>query len=628
MRKLLSAFCLFLATALVTVQTAQAQELSASKIFNAIGGTTSFDRGGAVHSQARSIYSLGGGMTTFQGKRVSLFAADPPSFSAGCNGISWHFGGFSFISMDEIRRLVEAVAQASVGVAVDLAMQTLCPQCYAVMAKLRDIANGMRNAVADACTIAQNYGAMLSEKGTYSPGGRAFRCSKMKAEAGTTIDVLNGVAGDACAMLSNAETELNKAADKAMSFLSGKPQAGAKTPDRETLEQAGNITFKALTALGYENGPVKDIMLSLLGMSIQPMKSSPDCRDAFKDLAAVAQDELKSDPVTPHTPEEEAALASVIKTYESVDRQVTATTTDKQPTMSDSDTKVRAASPSKGGVDKGPNTCFAPPVLSGVTEVGRMLMCGVNVSAEMRTFAANYFSETKVLTEAAYDKLASTSMGAMCGTVLNKASENPLVYTCRQEQQDCLQPKLVRLKSFLDTNSSNGYTGIVWMVGDALYSGVKKIRDNQPLEPKTKKVLNGSGYPLYRLLNMAAVYPSMTEELLNAYISAIAAQFAMDTFDAVARIGAQPAIGTPSVTGLTPQSVSSIREHIMGLMRGGDSVRIASLERLAEKRKIIEVILLVNKALQAEVIGQGLGGNAKLAVSLKQQVQALGATTP
>ena len=617
MRKLLSAFCLFLATALVTVQTAQAQELSASKIFNAIGGTTSFDRGGAVHSQARSIYSLGGGMTTFQGKRVSLFAADPPSFSAGCNGISWHFGGFSFISMDEIRRLVEAVAQASVGVAVDLAMQTLCPQCYAVMAKLRDIANGMRNAVADACTIAQNFGAMLSEKGTYSPGGRAFRCSKMKAEDGTTVDVLNGVASDACAMLSNAETKLNEAADKAMSFLSGTPQAGAKTPDRETLEQAGNITFKALTALGYENGPVKDIMLSLLGMSIQPLKSAPDCRDAFKDLAGFAEGELGMDPSGPSTPAEKEAMASLVKTFESTGRRVTATATDKQPTMADADTKVQASSPAKGGVDKGPNTCFAPPVLSGVQEVGHVLMCGFNIAAERKKFANDYYGGDESL-------LAETSLGAMCAKVTNLASANPLVYTCRQSEADCIQPKLVRLKDFMDPNAVSGYTGILWMVGDALHDGVKRIRDNDSrgLSEKTKKILNGSGYPLYRLLNMAAVYPGLSQELLNAYTSAIAAQFAMDTFDMVAKIGAQPTIGTPSVTGLRPSDVAVVRQNIMEMVRAGNSTRGAVLERLAEKRQLVEVILQVNKALQAEVIGQGLGGNTKLAVSLKQQIQS------
>lgn len=615
MRKLLSAFCLFLATALVTVQTAQAQELSPAKIFSSIGGTTSFDRGGSVHSQARSIYSLGGGMTTFQGKRVSLFAADPPSFSAGCNGISWHFGGFSFISMDEIRRLVEAVAQASVGIAVDLAMQTLCPQCYAVMAKLRDIANAMRNAVADACAIAKNFGDMLSDRGVFSPVDRTMRCSKKTSEDGKTSDILNGVASDTCGMLSKAEETLNQAGKAAMDFLAGKPKdASKKTPDRETLEKAGNITFKALTALGYENGPIKDIMLSLLGMSIQPAVSAPDCREAFKDLAGTAAAEANPDPRgTPHTAEELAAMASLVKTHESLQRKVEATSSDAQPTMGDA--KVAAAAPATGGTDKGPTTCFAPPVLAGVKDVGRTLLCGVNVDAEMKNFANSYFNGD-------VDKLAHTSMGASCGGVSNQASANPLVYTCRLDQADCLQPKMVRLQTLLDTNAANGYTGIVWMVGDALYAGVKKIRANQPLEEKTKKILNGSGYPLYRLLNMAAVYPGMTEELLNAYTYAIAAQFAMDTFDMVARIGAQPTIGTPSVTGLTPQSVSVIREQIMTIAKDGDSTRLAVLERLAEKRKIIQVILEVNKALQAEVIGQGLGGNAKLAVSLKQQIQA------
>ena len=219
MRKVLSAFCLFLMTALVTVQTAQAANPNAASIFNSIGGTTTIDRGGAIHSQARSIYSLGGGMTTFEGKKVSLLAADPPSFSAGCNGISWHFGGFAFISLDEIRQLVEAVAQASLGIAVDLAMQTLCPQCYAVMAKLRDMANMMRNAAADACKIAQNFGAMLKDSGIFPSTSRASDCSKATAEDGKTSSFLDSWAGSACRLLTDSEKVLDDVGNKAKDFL-------------------------------------------------------------------------------------------------------------------------------------------------------------------------------------------------------------------------------------------------------------------------------------------------------------------------------------------------------------------------------------------------------------------------
>ena len=159
------------------------------------------------------------------------------------------------------------------------------------------------------------------------------------------------------------------------------------------------------------------------------------------------------------------------------------------------------------------------------------------------------------------------------------------------------------------------------MVGDALYDGVKRVRDNHPdgLADKTKKILNGSGWPLYRLINVAAVYPAMAGELLEAYTSAIAAQYVMDTLDKVSAIGAQPAIDLRSSKGLKPESISVVREHIMNMVRVGNEAKLQVLERLAEKRKMVEVIMQVNKTLQAEVIGQGLAGNANLAINIKRQ---------
>lgn len=608
MRKLLAAFCLFLSTALLTVQTAQAANAAAADIFASIGGTTTFDRGGAVHSQARSIYSLGGGMVSFQGKKVSLLSADAPSFSAGCNGISWHFGGFAFISLDEIRQLVEAVAQASLGIAVDLAMQTLCPQCYAVMAKLRDMANAMRNAAADACKVAQNFGALLKDSGIFPSTQRVSDCSKTTAESGKTASFLDSWAGSACKLLGDAEKELSGVATKAMDFLrNGKPASGT-TPNREFFEVYGNLTYKALTALGYDDGPMKDVMLSLIGLTVSYADPSVDCKKAFQNLYGSADSYLAND--TNLTPEEKASMQALTASRDP--KKVSAPTDTDNPKTSDAVEKTPNAAP--GGSAKGPNVCNAPPILDGVQAVGVTLMCGFNAPLEMQNFARNFYGGD-------VSKLQKSSLGAMCNTVKDKDNSNPLVYTCRADSAECMEPKMARLQDIMGAPTWNGYTGLAWMVGDALYDGVKRVRENNEygLADKTKKILNGSGWPLYRLINVAAVYPGLAGELLEAYTSAIAAQYVMDTLDKVSRIGAQPAIDLRASKGLKPESLSLVREHIMNMVRAGNETKTQVLERLAEKRKMVEVIMQVNKTLQAEVIGQGLAGNASLAVNIKRQ---------
>ncbi len=613
MRKLLSAFCLFLCSAFLTVQTAQAAgNLGAANAFNSIGGTTTFDRGGSVHSQARSIYSLGGGMTSFQGKRVSLLAADPPSFSAGCNGISWHFGGFAFISLDEIRQLVEAVAQASLGIAVDLAMQTLCPQCYAVMSKLREMSNMMRNAAADSCRIAQDIGNMMKEQGIFTPTQRTSSCSKDAAGKGTASSWMDAVAGQACKLLGDAETKLTTAANDFKSWLKDGTTADGKTPDKELLETTGNMTFKALTALGYENGVVKDLLLSLLGMSVVNPKPEADCKATFAQLYGSAGEmQTRSDV----SAADKAVLSNVIATSDAKVVKARVATDDVRP--ADAAASATPATPTPGGTVKSLNLCTAPPVLTGMLEVGKVLMCGYNVGNEMMLFARNNIPGSDDSEK--FAKLQKTSLGTMCDQVANVDKENPLVYTCRQSEADCMDPKMSRLSELIQSNSVNGYTGLAWMVGDALYSGVKAVRDNNRLPDKTKRILNGSGWPLYRLINMAAVYPALAEELLNAYASAIAAQYALDSLDKVAAVGAQPSISMRATSGITPQSITAIREHIMDLSRAGNTAKTQVLERLAEKRKLVEVIMQVNKTLQAEVISQGLAGNTNLAVTLKLQ---------
>lgn len=605
MRKVFAAICLLLSVCLLTVQTAQAANPSAAGIFNSIGGTTTIDRGGAIHSQARSIYSLGGGMTSFEGKRVSLLAADPPSFSAGCNGISWHFGGFAFISLDEIRQLVEAVAQASLGIAVDLAMQTLCPQCYAVMAKLREIANAMRNAAADACRIAQNFGALLKDSGIIPSTNRASDCSKSSAESGQTSSFLDSWAGSACRLLSDAETKLGEVADATMDFLRFGNTDG-KSPSREMLDTTGNVTFKALSALGYPNGFIKDIMLSLLGMTIVYPKPDQDCRAAFRNLYGSAEDNLKSSSTSA---EEQAALKKLLG--ETPEQGVKSSSSASAPSVND--IKTNGAKNTAGGSQKGPTFCNAPPLMTGLEAVGISLMCGFNLDAEMADFAGKYFGGD-------VESLKKSSLGAMCSKQKNADAKNPLVYSCSSSSDtaDCLEPKMTRLQNLLDTEQIKGYTGLAWMIGDALYGGALQVKANKPLDTNTVRILNGSGWPLYRLINMAAVYPAMAGELLNAYSAAIAAQYAMDTLDKVAAIGAQPAINMRSQGGIRPESISVLRENIMTLVRNGNESKNQVLARLAEKRQMVEVIMQVNKTLQAEVIGQGLGGNTDLAVNIKR----------
>jgi hypothetical protein len=429
------------------------------------------------------------------------------------------------------------------------------------------------------------------------------------AESGKTSSWMDAAAGQACSLLSKAEGELKTAGQTVSDFMKFGNTGTGTTPSREQLEKVGHVTYNALTALGYPDGFAKDMMLSMLGMTVYNPVPAPDCSTAFESLYATPMSE--ADVVDPTvTAAERAAMKAMIQPTAS---QLVTNPSNPTAAVTPADKKTTGAAASASGAVTGQTVCFAPPLLAGFKGLGVSLMCGFNRTVEAKRFADTYHGGD-------FNKFSATSLGAMCLTVDTLDNRDPLLYTCTKSASgECTAPQLARLSARMSSGAVDGYTGLAFMIGNALYKGVANVRANLPLDPSTVAILNGSGYPLYRLINMAAVYPALAGELLDAYTSAIAAQYTMDTLDKLMRIGGQPAISLQAITGLRSSDISTVREQIMALVRLGNESKTQVLDRLAEKRQMVEVIMQVNKTLQAEVIGQGLSGNSSLAVSLKRQ---------
>jgi hypothetical protein len=640
MRKLVSVFlmvaCLFSMT-----QVVYAQSVTAANIFSSLGGDTTITQGGVIHSQARTIYSMGGGMASFKGKNVSLLSADPPSFSAGCTGISWHFGGFAFISLDEIRQLVEAVAQASLGVVVDLAMQTLCPQCYAVMSKLRDLASMMRNAAANSCRIAEMIGAE-AEKGISSALGNQGLCGNTAASSGSSDSFLGSLVDDTCSTLGDINTGLSSISTGINSFFGGSSTGSSgTTPTKEQLNMEGNQTYEELSALGYQDGFLKDIMLSLTGMTLHTLNPATDCSGVFQSMTATAVANAQETAAMTQTATMTSSnTGSVVysasgSAYSAVlggvngmlsisppDAIVSSggNSVGATPAMSQFTT---AATPNPGDSNQGTNTCFAPPLLTGFGDVARTLICGINPSQDVQTFLNR--------SGVNLSQFENGPVWAMClGTAQNGsfngpdvASSNPNLYHCVASGSNrCLNPTLTDFNTDSGAaNSSGMYTGLVWMVMDAIYQGTIAVANNQPWPAETLAIVNGSDYPLYRIINLSAVYPGMAGDLLNAYGSVIAVQYATDTLDKLSAPGALPGIDLRAAhAGTTGQSVRQMHEQLMNMIHDAGPLKDEVLKRLNEKRALVDTIVQVNRALQADVLSQGLAGNANLAMSIKDQL--------
>lgn len=99
--------------------------------------------------------------TLLYGGGVQLRASDytlrpvqvtAPSIKAGCGGIDATFGAFSFLSIDQIVKLLEAMIAQAPGVAFDLALKVLCPSCSDTLKALQQLANQINNMNLNACS--------------------------------------------------------------------------------------------------------------------------------------------------------------------------------------------------------------------------------------------------------------------------------------------------------------------------------------------------------------------------------------------------------------------------------------------------------------------------------------------
>lgn len=617
----------------------------AASIAEGLNMTINTTPGGVLHSQARTIFSFGGGMVTAQGKKISLMAVDPPGFSAGCGGISWHFGGFAFISAQEIRQLIEAVSQAALGVVIDLAMQTLCPQCHAVISQMRALANAARAMIADSCRIAKGLaGNLLKETGIFEPENMRTECGSKTASTGKTDGILAAQFDKVCDTmqsvsdtLSSFGADVNKWLDGGNAALAG-AQPGAKRPSNETMQTVGNMTYNALGALGFPDGFAKDIILSSIGMSITPAKDGKDCTDAFTNLKATPKSE--EDKLSITTASQNAAASNdSSKSEEETPDEATA----EQEKKSDTPPPIPVTDAKTGKL-----LCYAPPLLNNTVEVGKRLICGFDMKKDLDKFANAWAESMGYTVDGFKQKMYTQPVGVMCNlapksgkdpsgapatdangapveTVTSRtpSDENPFIYQCKN---GCLQPKMLRLKDALTQTGtgtdSDKYSGVVWYVMDALYKGVAKVAagDQGPLDPETVAILTNSDYPLFRVMNLAAVYSYTASNILEAYSAAIATNHVEATLNRMLRPGAMPHIQLKSVNGLSRPEIYGLREQIDAMADKLGTINSKTMARLSEKQAIIEQLVQINKSIQAELITTGLSSNGQLAVSLKKQV--------
>lgn len=119
------------------------------------GGGVNYTRPTAYQGQQAGYATLGSLYVRTQPRNTSLAHIQLPSVRAGCGGIDIFGGSFSFISKEELIKLMEAIMQNAAGFAFELALESLSPTVQETVAKLRDLIQQVNSMNINSCEAGQ-----------------------------------------------------------------------------------------------------------------------------------------------------------------------------------------------------------------------------------------------------------------------------------------------------------------------------------------------------------------------------------------------------------------------------------------------------------------------------------------
>jgi conjugative transfer pilus assembly protein TraH len=100
---------------------------------------------------------IGGGSIDVHNQLMyqNIISFVPPSFEAGCGGIDFYAGSFSFINAAQFTALLKSIAANAMGYAFQVALSDMCPTCMSVIDDLQRKIQQLNQAFSNSCQLAQ-----------------------------------------------------------------------------------------------------------------------------------------------------------------------------------------------------------------------------------------------------------------------------------------------------------------------------------------------------------------------------------------------------------------------------------------------------------------------------------------
>lgn len=457
----------YLILAITVQQTSVAQATDLNAAFSSLiggNGMASVSGPGAYKTDTRNVFVAGGIEARFPRTKssVSLLSISPPTMpTAGCGGISAHFGGFSFVSGEQIEQLIKNIGQNAVGMVVSVVIKTLCPICDAVIQAMTKLAADAAKLSIDSCAVATNIVSSVIGEGAQSSHITSV-CGKNVTVGGKEGDYLSAINGinAVCSNMTSAMETVGKAIRSAEG-KDGKPAAGATAADIETAKEIrsnnryGNTTWNLLNEV---YGPIKDF----------------DSEEGREDLR------------------NRMLLLNVLGT--------TIWTEGKEPGLPNNP------------FETGKNATLSPKQLFD------LFMCGAPANFTETGAVGSYDRNRNTL---AYCKFFyGSSSDKSLGYLGQDGGYNWTVYECPRldannadgNWKECLNMRPIALKDSMLLKGS----GFLTQTDAILIDAVEAVKNNKgPFSDKFMQLVAAVNFPIYQAVNAAAIYPSSTGDLMS-----------------------------------------------------------------------------------------------------------------
>lgn len=173
------------------------------------GGGVNVSKPTFYQGQRAGFATLGSVSVKTRTRNTNLVNLQLPSVRAGCGGIDIFGGSFSFISREELIKMMEAIMQNASGFAFELALQSMSPAVQETVSKLRDLVQEVNSMNINSCETGQLLASSLWPK---ISGAQSHICKTIGSYQGFFADMVSGrhecgQGGETTQTLKNANAE-------------------------------------------------------------------------------------------------------------------------------------------------------------------------------------------------------------------------------------------------------------------------------------------------------------------------------------------------------------------------------------------------------------------------------------